>query len=290
MKRITILLKIAFCAAFFAALTTVPQTAVFAQPEKSAKAKLPDFAQVMEVPSAAMQKSLPATVILPDSYKASPDRRYPVIYLLHGAGGNHLSWLHYLPNLGALASSYNVIIVCPNGALSWYWDSPVDPKMKYETFVSKELVQFIDAHYRTKASRRYRAITGLSMGGQGGLWLGIRHQDTFGACGSMSGGVDIRSFPNNWGMSKMLGEYSKYPQNWENHTIESQLHLITPNSIRIVIECGTSDFFYRVNEKLHQEMLYRNIAHDYTTRPGIHNWDYWRNALPYQLHFFSLSF
>jgi len=61
--------------------------------------------------------------------------------------------------------------------------------------VSKELIQWVDENYRTIAERGGRAISGLSMGGHGGLFLGFRHQDVFGACGSMSGGVDIRPFP-----------------------------------------------------------------------------------------------
>src|SRR5690606_41468252 len=64
---------------------------------------------------------------------------------------------------------------------SWYWDSPIDPNYQYETFVSEELVKWIDKNYNTIASREGRAITGLSMGGHGGLYLGFRNLDVFGA-------------------------------------------------------------------------------------------------------------
>jgi S-formylglutathione hydrolase FrmB len=63
--------------------------------------------------------------------------------------------------------------------------------MKYETHVATEVPAFIDKQYRTIADRSKRAITGLSMGGHGGLYLGWRHSDFFGACGSMSGAIDI---------------------------------------------------------------------------------------------------
>jgi S-formylglutathione hydrolase FrmB len=103
----------------------------------------------------------------------------------------------------------------------------------------------------------------------------------------MSGGVDIRPFPDNWEMSNVLGKQSEYPDNWEKHTVMNQLHLLTPNSIKIIIDCGTEDFFYGVNVKLHNELLYRNIPHDFISRPGAHNRPYWNNAIKYQALFFA---
>jgi len=61
--------------------------------------------------------------------------------------------------------------------------------------------------------------------------------------------------------------------------------LIRPNTLRLVIDCGTEDFFFKVNENLHQQLLYRNIPHDYIVRPGNHTWPYWTNAVKYQLLF-----
>jgi enterochelin esterase-like enzyme len=66
-----------------------------------------------------------------------------------------------------------------------------------------------------------------------------------------------------------------------------QLHLLRPGSIRIIFDCGTEDFFYEVNQRLHNELLYRNIPHDFITRPGGHNRNYWSNAVKYQLLFFN---
>jgi S-formylglutathione hydrolase FrmB len=64
------------------------------------------------------------------------------------------------------------------------------------------------------------------------------------------------------------------------------LHLAQPGKPALIIDCGTADFFFEVNERLHKELLYRNIPHDYITRPGSHNWDYWKNAVRYQLLYF----
>ena len=75
-----------------------------------------------------------------------------------------------------------------------------------------------------------------------------------------------------------------------DHTVMTQLDKIRPGQLQIAIDCGTGDFFYEVNEKLHRELLYRNIPHDYTVRPGAHNHPYWNNAIDFQTLFFSKFF
>ncbi|MGY3211133.1 alpha/beta hydrolase [Mucilaginibacter sp. HD30] len=243
----------------------------------------------VETYSDAMKKKIKAVVVTPDNYAAGT--QYPVVYLLHGAGGNYADWVKKGGKVADNADLYNIIIVCADGGVtSWYWDSPVDPTYRYETYITNELIPFIDKSYKTIKNRSGRAITGLSMGGHGGLYLGIRHQDLFGAAGSMSGGVDIRPFPKNWDMAKRLGEYATNPDNWEKYTVTNQLHLLTPNSLAIIFDCGTEDFFYKVNTELHDKMVERNIAHDFIVRPGAHDWRYWSNAVNYELLYFSTFF
>lgn len=242
----------------------------------------------LEVYSASMKKNIKTVVVLPEEY--DKNKQFPVFYLLHGYSGNYANWVN-AQGVRDGADQYNMIIICPDGGFgSWYWDSPEDPSFKYETFVSKELVEWVDKYYATIKSPAGRAVSGLSMGGHGGLYLGIKHPDVFGACGSMSGGVDIRPFPNNWDMAKRLGKYSKYPERWENNTVINMLHLIEPNTLSIIIDCGTDDFFFKVNENLHQQLLLRNIRHDYITRPGKHDWAYWENAVYYQILFMHRFF
>jgi S-formylglutathione hydrolase FrmB len=238
--------------------------------------------------SASMKKTIKAVVITPDDYANA--KALPVVYLLHGHSGNYSDWVIKAKGFEKAVDLYQVIIVCPDGNNSWYWDSPVDSNYKYETYVSKELVNWIDSKYKTIKDRKGRGITGLSMGGHGALYLALKHQDIFGAAGSMSGGVDIRPFPNNWDMALRLGKYSEHADNWEKYTVVNMLHLLQPNSLAILVDCGTEDFFYKVNENLHQQLLYRNIPHDYISRPGAHNWNYWTNAVQYQLLFMSNYF
>ncbi len=238
-----------------------------------------------------MQKEIKAVITVPDNYSESKEV-LPVIYLLHGYGDSSVgAWPVKGKGTEQLADLYNLIIVCPDGGIgSWYYDSPVDKNFQYETYVSKELVQFVDGKYRTIASPKGRGITGLSMGGHGALYLAFRHQDVFGTAGSMSGGVDIRPFPNNWDMAKRLGTYASNPEIWEKNTVINMVHLLTPNSLALIIDCGSEDFFYKVNCQLHEKLLYNNIPHDFISRPGGHDWNYWKNAVKYQFLFMNNYF
>lgn len=245
------------------------------------------FAQQVDtisVFSNKMQTEIKNVIILPENY--NKEKQYPVLYLLHGYSGNHASWIQLKPSLSQEATRLEMIIVCPDGKNSWYWDSPINPKSQYETYVSSELVNYIDNNYSTIKSREGRAIAGLSMGGHGAMWLSIRHQDVFGACGSMSGGLDIRPYPNNWEMKKAIGTYKDNISVWDAHTVINQISKLEANSLAIMIDCGKSDFFFKVNEKVHEALLYNNIPHDYSIRPGNHNGKYWKNAIDYQLLFF----
>jgi S-formylglutathione hydrolase FrmB len=239
--------------------------------------------------SNSMQKEIPALIITPDDY--SKQKTYPATYLLHGYSGSYTGWIIGVPEIKVLADEYDMIIVTPDGGFdSWYFDSPADESFRYETFISKELVTYVDKNYSTKTSPKGRAISGLSMGGHGALYLAFRHQDTFGAAGSTSGGVDIRPFPKNWNIEKRLGSYSENPETWEKNTVINMLHLLVPNSLALIIDCGTSDIFYTVNRRLHEKLSERNIPHDFISRPGGHDLNYWRNSIKYQLLFFHNYF
>ncbi|MDE3236568.1 MAG: esterase family protein [Bacteroidota bacterium] len=237
--------------------------------------------------SNAMHKSSKVVVIKPEGYTET-NQRFPVLYLLHGYSDNYSTWIQKVPSIQQLADQYRLMIVCPDGGFSsWYFDSPVDSNFKYETYVALEVPTYIDAHYKTIANRHARAITGLSMGGHGGLFLGFRHADLFGACGSMSGGVDLNFSRKKFDVAKRIGDTIRYADNWTNYSVIHQVESYPKDSISIIIDCGTEDFFYSDNKRLHQKMLQLKIPHDYIERPGIHNWLYWTNAIRYQLLFFS---
>ncbi len=253
----------------------------------------PSFAARVDtllVNSPSMNKDVQVIVVTPDVALGKKAVACPVIYLLHGYGGNAKTWIGVKPNLPQIADEKGIIFVCPDGKNSWYWDSPKNPSYRYETFISSELVKYIDDHYKTVADRKGRAITGLSMGGHGAMWNAIRHKDTFGAGGSTSGGVDIRPFPLNWEMAKQLGEFAHNKKAWDEHTVINQIDKIENGDLAIIIDCGESDFFLNVNKDLHNRLLARKINHDFITRPGGHTGKYWKNSIDYQILFFDKFF
>ena len=242
----------------------------------------------LAVPSAAMNKAVKVVTVRPD--KAVKGDKCPVVYLLHGHGGHENTWFVVKPELAEIADREGIIFVCPNGENSWYWDSPVNPALKFETFVSKELVEYVDSHFATLADREHRAITGLSMGGHGAMWNAIRHQDVFGAAGATSGGLDIRPFPNSWGMKNYIGERDENLEVWNNYTVINQLDRLKDGALAIIIDCGVDDFFYGVNKAVHERLLQQKISHDFIIRPGAHNGTYWKNSILYQIKFFKIFF
>ncbi|MEZ2337625.1 alpha/beta hydrolase [Mucilaginibacter sp. RCC_168] len=252
----------------------------------------------VEIPSAAMNKTYKAAVALPDSYNKSK-KDFPVLYLLHGGFGHFNDWLLKTPDkmlVRNLADQYNMIIVMPEGEIfSYYIDSPVDPNSKFETYIIKELIPFIDSKYHTVKDKKGRVITGLSMGGYGSLYLSTRHPDLFAAAGSMSGALD----PNmtTWNLTperfngltkfldKILGPMT--PDSYLPYSVVNMADQIRKNGLPIVMDIGVEDFLLEPNRELHRRLVYNHTLHDYTERPGGHTWEFWQDALPYQVLYFS---
>lgn len=239
--------------------------------------------------SAAMQKSFNCVVITPNTYKNK--KLFPVIYLLHGHGGSYNNWIKRVPQLANYADEFQTIIVCPDGAVSsWYYDSPVDSTMRFETYIAKEVPAYIDSHYKTIKDRTARAITGLSMGGHGGLFLGFRHADFFGACGSMSGALVIDYITKGYSVEKRLGDTLTNRQYYRDLSIMHEMENYPRDSVAIIMDCGTEDFIVEMSRMAHKKMLDLKIPHDYIERPGKHDWKYWATAIQYQLLYFRNYF
>lgn len=195
-----------------------------------------------------------------------------------------------------LADKYKVIIVCPDGGFgSWYLNSPIMKDHKYETFISTELIEWIDKRYKTNANKSGRAITGLSMGGHGALLNAIYHPEKYSCAGSLSGAVNLL-FESDKGnalkdlkadVSRKLGELHTNSDVWKSNSIVYLVDKLKDADIFISIDCGVSDFFIEDNRELHRRLLSAQVAHDYTERPGGHDWSYWANSIEYQVLFFS---
>ena len=133
-------------------------------------------------------------IFLPDGYDPNDGTtRYPVLYLLHGAGDDFTRWSDNT-DVFSFTRGKDLIVVMPNGGKNanagWYSDW-FDKSRFWETFHITELVPYVDAHYNTAADRRHRAIAGLSMGGFGAMHYAARHADLFGVAASFSGAVDM---------------------------------------------------------------------------------------------------
>ena len=243
----------------------------------------------VEVYSKSMNKMIKNIVIVPTN-NLSTDK-LPVVYLLHGASGNYLSWISKTPGLAKFSDFKNILIVCPDGGYnSWYFDSPIDSKYRYETYITHELVNYIDNNYNTRRNRQNRAISGLSMGGHGALYLAFRNSEVFGSAGSISGGLDIRPFYKNWNIAERLGDIDKYPQNWENNTVTNYADSLYKIELNLIIDCGKDDFFINVNNEFHKKLVDRKIDHYYEVKEGRHNWKYFRKSVYSHLNFFHKFF
>ncbi len=255
----------------------------------------------IEVYSPAMKKSLKAAVTTPHSYQ-NGTQNYPVLYLLHGGSGAFSDWHQKVSEPGLvdrMAEAYDLIIVTPGvGPASYYYDSPMLDSVRYETYITSELIPHIDSHYRTFARKESRAITGLSMGGHGAITLSAKHPELFAAAGSMSGVMNIDTR-----MWKVNDEFRKLRQDGQKAMLGADLNYDTPafnpytavgladrikaNGLALIIDCGVEDFLIDTNRQMHRLLLENGTPHEYIERPGAHTWPYWTEALPVHLLFFD---
>lgn len=257
----------------------------------------------LDIPSVVLKKSYKAAVVLPASYAKSKGL-YPVLYLLHGGYGHFNDWLLKTPDkmlVQNISDQYNFIVVMPEGEVfSYYIDSPVDKSSQFETYITKEVIEKIDNRYRTVKDRKGRAITGLSMGGYGALYLSARHPDLFCAAGSMSGALNpdmqawklppeaTKNIKN--AFEKILGPLETNQQVYANASVINMADKIKADSIRLIFDDGVDDFLIEANRELHRRLVFNGTPHEYAERPGSHTWAYWQNSLPYHALFFSKIF
>ena len=239
--------------------------------------------------STKMKKEVKSVVILPENYTIK--KHYPVVYLLHGYSDNYAKWVKTVPAIKTLSTEHQFILVCPDGGYSsWYFDSPIDSTCQYESFITRDLLPYVDTHYTTIPNRASRAITGLSMGGHGALYLAIRNPNLFGSAGSMSGGVDLRTSTKAYDISRRIGTIEANHAEWDNRSVINMVNDLKNNELNLIIDCGVSDFFYQINAGLHRRLMALKIDHDYIERPGEHNWKYWDNSIRYQFLYFDRCF
>src|SRR5210317_1478802 len=133
------------------------------------------------------------SIYLPPDYETS-NRSYPVLYLLHGYSDDETGWIQFgeanlIAEKGIINGDYPpCIIVMPDGKVTWYCNS-ADGKDPWEDMFIKEFIPFIEKEFRIRSKKEFRAIGGLSMGGNGSLVLAMRNPDLFSSCVAMSAGT-----------------------------------------------------------------------------------------------------
>lgn len=271
----------------------------------------------LEIESVAVGRTLDYSVIMPESYGKEKDRLYPVLYLLHGYGGNYTDWTRAL-GAPTYAADYDLILVSVDAGNSRYvnWSSSEEGEVNaWEDYILEELIPAIDGEFRTIASREGRAITGLSMGGYGAMTLGLRHPELFASIGSISGSLasarnaaerlrDGEAAPERDPSPEAL-ERRKEPNPFVERKGFSSIEERTPKGViyatarvatahdpfrliarvspsqrpALYIDCGTEDRLIESNKEFVGVLLRNDIPFSYYQGPGGHDASFWIEAL-----------
>ena len=200
----------------------------------------------------------------------SKDTKYPVLYLLHGIGGDEREWQQGSPavildNLYADKKIVPMIVVMPNGRAepndravgNIFAPEHVQAFANFENDLLKDVIPFVESNYSVKTGRENRAIAGLSMGGGQSLNFGLGHLETFAWIGGFS------SAPN----TKPPAELVPDP----NQT-RKMLKLLW-------ISCGDKDGLINISQNLHNYLKERNVPHIWHVDSGVHEFAVWKNDL-----------
>jgi enterochelin esterase-like enzyme len=196
-----------------------------------------------------------------------------------------------------------MIIVMPDGGVAWYIND-LQGKVRYEEMFVHEFIPHIDASYRTRPSREFRGLAGLSMGGWGTLVHALRHPELFAACAAFSAAVwpdeeVLGMKQDTW--DKVVGPVlgvgfagkDRLTPHFRKHSpldLAKSLSEESLKKVRYYIDCGDDDFLIRGNCALHLLLTDRKIPHEFRVRDGAHTWSYWRTGIVDGLKFIGQSF
>ncbi|MGB4989906.1 MAG: alpha/beta hydrolase family protein [Pyrinomonadaceae bacterium] len=237
--------------------------------------------------SKLMGREISYRVVVPAGYfNAKDTTRHSVVYLLHGLTGHFSNWTDRT-KVAEYALAHKYIIVMPEGDNGWYTDSVSKANDKYESYIIKELIPEIDAKYRTIAERDHRAITGLSMGGYGGVKFGLKYPEMFSLAASFSGALGAASYSE-----KTAGAIGKAmeaiygPDDSDTRKANDIFKIVrdlTPEKIKalpfIYQSCGTEDFLIQNNREFMALLAEKKVKHEYRQHPGVHDWVFWDDQI-----------
>jgi S-formylglutathione hydrolase FrmB len=264
-------------------------------------------AECNSVPSRILGSPVPYCVLLPPSYDTDKARRYPVLYFLHGLGENEQALLDtgawdLIQDLWDQKRIGEFVIAAPAGDRTFFMNSR-DGKVRYEDFLMREFLPYIESHYGIQAVRRSRGIAGISMGGYGALRLALRFPQTFGSVSANSPAliavlphIEVATPGESNALARVLGSAFGVPFDrafWERN---SPFTLVRngppPTGLKIYFDCGTEDSYgFNVGaEAFHELLVLRHIPHEFHLYPGAHDWSYFAQHFPASLGFQSNAF
>jgi len=288
-QLISLLLLLALFASSAYAQASAQQTPAQNAPNAKSgekKSKEKQRHETVQFESRLVGAALPYNVLLPADYKRGPskDRRYPVLYLLHGLGGSAADWVSERARLADYAAQYPFIIVVPEGKDGWYTDGPA-PNAKFESYFVEELIPDVDRRFRTLAAREGRAVAGLSMGGYGSMKFALKHPELFAFAASMSGALAVAS----WTPDQHLPDFVRpsvvrvYGDAGSGARLENDVYKLvrelTPERAKalpfLYLDCGTEDFLITNSRDFSALLIEKKVAHEFRELPGTHGWPYW---------------
>lgn len=225
----------------------------------------------------SLKKMVSFNALVPEGKKGP----FPVLYLLHGMSDNYTAWTRRTP-IERYVQGLPLIVVMPDGDRSFYCDAVERPTWQYDTFVSSDLVSFIDQTFNTIAEREGRAIAGLSMGGYGAVKLALKHPDVYCAGISYSGAVLAanRSETPDWSPSKDWSAiFGANPSGGPDDTVALAKKIDKAKAPALWIDCGVDDFLIEENRKFHGLLADLQLPHEYFEHPGAHSWEFWDGAI-----------
>ena len=246
-------------------------------------------------------------VYLPPDYETS-QRSYPVLYLLHGSGDDQTGWIQFGEVLriadAAIAdgSATPMVIIMPDAYTGRRgYQNRLSVDWRYEDFFFEELIPHVEKKYRIKSEKRFRAISGLSMGGYGSFIYALHRPDMFSSAAPLSAGTGTRSVQQflereeRWNPEVDLTAVpdSVVQAYWERHSVAHMVEALPKEeleSVRWYIDCGDDDFLFQGNAHVNITLHEREIPHEFRVRDGGHTWTYWRQSLPEVLRFVSDAF
>lgn len=239
--------------------------------------------------SESVHDTMHVVVLLPPHY--DPAHAYPVLFLLHGYSGDQNDWTTKT-YIAEYTSRIRLIIVMPEARNSWYVNSQMNPREKYEDYIIRELPEFINRHFPIDTTRE--SIAGLSMGGYGALMLGLRYPDKFQFIGDLSGAITIPQIIDsvldvpgfNVGsqrpiMPSIIHAFGKNDKSFRDaHNVFDLLRRDTIGTLPYIFMAGgTQDGYteFRPADHAFIDSLHArgDTRYEYHELPGGHNWKFW---------------